>query len=63
VINSGHETSLYGNPPVTLCIVTLTPISLTLYSEEPHYVYYSVNARYVFTFTYKVMGKIIFLSI
>jgi hypothetical protein len=38
---------LDANPPVTPCLLIPTPISLTLYSEDPHYVrvYYAVRER------------------
>jgi hypothetical protein len=47
VINTDREYFLDTNPPVARCLSTLTPIYLTLYSEDPHYVrvYYSVRER------------------
>ena len=38
VINADHEASLYANPPVTRCLVTLKWTSSTLNYEAPHFV-------------------------
>jgi len=48
VINADHEASLYANPPVTHCLVTLTSTSSALHYEAPHSVLFCEREKRIY---------------